>query len=464
MTPSHKTDIVRWVLVALVACSPLGCGPQDALIEEASEDFVDAEELDQGLVTPVLVRHTIGSFSGVGHFGADSVPRDDSFIPPNAVTASGKRPTTSILWNWTGNTDSPAGPGAFSTGAERNEKAIGGNYVEGGVYWYDFWVYFDPSTTNPNVVDWNYIMQHRSNGATPSPSPNIGILGANLILRRNITGVGAGHDIIGSLDEGGGWHHYQVGYRWSVSASVGWVEAWRDGVNVLPRKSVRTAFDTSNGATVRFGGGYRTPSINGPVKYWLYGLETSTTRSTGAGSAPLPPPPPPVNSPNPPSSDTVRTVGMTVAGTGRNVCGSNSKRASPVQLTERASVTDLVAYVDGKGPGSGAQAVRAILYRDANGSPGARVAQSNGRQVSAGQPGAWVSFSFESPLSLEPGRYWIGLHSGASASVARYATVTSSGDLRLHVGDSYSDGAAFSFPVTVTYDTQLSAFLRYAPR
>ncbi len=286
---------MRCIPFVVMAGWLFSCGPAEELDTPAEPLGTTRHALK------LIERYTIGSFTGVAHYGNDSVPRDDAFIPPSGVfTGSGKRPSTSILWNWTGNTDSP---GVNSTGAERNEKAVGGlSFGEGHVYWLDFWVYFDPSTTNPNVVDWNYIMQHRSSGGTaPSPSPCIGILGNNLILRRNINGYGSAYDVIGALDEGGGWHHYQVGYKWSVSASGGWVEAWRDGVNVLPRKAVRTALDTSSGASLRFGGGYRTPSINGPVKYWLWGLEVHDARVASA-PAPTPMQPAPPSTPPPPDA------------------------------------------------------------------------------------------------------------------------------------------------------------------
>lgn len=44
----------------------------------------------------------------------------------------------------------------------------------------------------------------------------------------------------------GAWTDFQFGYHWSTSPADGWVEVWRDDVNVLPRES-RATMDTTSG-------------------------------------------------------------------------------------------------------------------------------------------------------------------------------------------------------------------------
>lgn len=213
----------------------------------------------------LLARPSIGSFTGVGHYSVRSVPRDVRDVPPGV-----EGPQTSILWDWDGTSDSPAGPGAFSTGAERCEKAVGGGpYVEGGVYGWDVWLKFDPVTVNPRGASWNYLYQHRSNGSKPSPCPALQVDGTDLMLRLNIVGYGDQRFKVGELREGQGYHHLEFLYRWSIRASVGWVAARFDGVETLPKRFARTAYDTASGATVRWGN-YRDPNVSGPVRYWMW--------------------------------------------------------------------------------------------------------------------------------------------------------------------------------------------------
>lgn len=419
----------RTLTLALAVLLAAGCGPLDTDAQTASSE--------QGL-TAVLERHTIGSFSGVAHFGADSVPTDVSFIPPaGATTGAGKRPTTSILWNWTGNSDSPAGAGAYSTGAERNEKAIGGSYGEGGIYWLDFWVFFDPSTTNTNVVDWNYIMQHRSNGSTPSPAPCIGILGNGLILRRNISGYGSTYDNIGDLDEGGSWHHYQVGYRWSVSASTGWVEVWRDDVNVLPRKAVRTAFDTSSGATLRFGGGYRNPSITGPVKYWLWGLELHSSRPTSNGTVP------PTPSPTTPSVPAAPSISQ-------GPSGSVTSQSATFAFSSTTASVSYQCQLDGAPFTACASPVTYGSMNDGAHTFAVRAVNSAGPSTSTSR--TWSVSSTTSPVPpspstgragvTEPGPRWLGMGAHFKrVSQLRLNQAASIGKLVVYVDGNGSGGS-----------------------
>lgn len=230
---------------------------------------------------------TLGKYAqwtGTKHYSNRVIVRDSDTVPYWAPAGA-----TSVEWDWDGLTDTPAGAGAYSTGGERAECAVGappGGYVEKGVYVWKFDLMVAPETVNPLDQDWNYIMQHRGNaGSPPIPSPALAIYGQQLYLRCN-TGAGGGFFLIGDLDEGN-WHSYEVGYCWSQYANVGWIEVRRDGVTVIARRSVKTSNGTSGGATVRFGAGYRDPTIDGRVHvYWHdLRLDDDFTEVT-------PPPPP----------------------------------------------------------------------------------------------------------------------------------------------------------------------------
>ena len=119
---------------------------------------------------------------------------------------------------------------------------------------------------------------------------------------------------------------------------------------------------------------------------------------------------------------------------------ANTKRGSRFYMAQKGLLLNMGAYLDGNGSGSsGGQSLRMVLYRDSSGRPGTRIAQSNAVSVAANSSTRWVYFP--SPAAqLNPGYYWIMIHSGSTSSVARIrATVDA--NVRSNT-DTYSDGAA----------------------
>jgi hypothetical protein len=99
---------------------------------------------------------------------------------------------------------------------------------------------------------------------------------------------------------------------------------------------------------------------------------------------------------------------------------ADHKRGSKFQLAEDGTVMQLCAYLDGLGGVSNAsQLVRLVLYRDAGGVPGERVATSDVAFVDAGLQGRWFTLNADREL-LGPGRYWIAIDTGDAANVLRY--------------------------------------------
>lgn len=117
----------------------------------------------------------------------------------------------------------------------------------------------------------------------------------------------------------------------------------------------------------------------------------------------------------------------------------NTKRGSRFTLTQKGTLLNMSAYVDGGGGPSGAQNLRMALYRDSNGVPGALVAQSNAMSVTAGSASRWLYFP-AGATALNPGTYWIMIHSGSPSAVTR---IKCDGAANWHGNsDVYSDGAA----------------------
>lgn len=123
---------------------------------------------------------------------------------------------------------------------------------------------------------------------------------------------------------------------------------------------------------------------------------------------------------------------------------ANAKRASALTVTAPLELASVVAQLDGKGGGTGTQTVKGVVYKDAGGSPGALVATTAQVSVSAGSAAKNVSLPLSVPVTLPAGTYWVGLHSGATASVARYLSSDSSAALRTNL-DTYSGGASATF-------------------
>jgi hypothetical protein len=71
--------------------------------------------------------------------------------------------------------------------------------------------------------------------------------------------------------------------------------------------------------------------------------------------------------------------------------------------------------------------MRAIVYADNSGRPGALVAVSTQVTIPAGAAPGWVDFPLAGPAQLPAGRYWLGYWYGNSKAQEYYDTVPSGG-------------------------------------
>jgi len=77
--------------------------------------------------------------------------------------------------------------------------------------------------------------------------------------------------------------------------------------------------------------------------------------------------------------------------------------------------------------------------------------------ISAGQAPGLVTMSLETPVRLTSGYYWLGLHSGGSTAVARYAATSVAKALRFNTtADAFADGASSPFGSTSSDDKLMS--------
>lgn len=118
---------------------------------------------------------------------------------------------------------------------------------------------------------------------------------------------------------------------------------------------------------------------------------------------------------------------------------ANTKRGSRFTLTQKGTLLNMAALVDGGGGPTGSQSLRMALYRDSNGVPGALVAQSNAMSVTSGSSSRWLYFP-ASATALTAGTYWIMIHSGSTNAITR---IKGEGAANWHGNnDVYSDGPA----------------------
>jgi hypothetical protein len=98
---------------------------------------------------------------------------------------------------------------------------------------------------------------------------------------------------------------------------------------------------------------------------------------------------------------------------------ANAKRVNAYRLTVPASVSKLDIYLSPSGT-AGSQVMEGVIYADAGGSPGALVARSLQVSFSRTSTAGWRDLPFASAAALSPGKYWLGVYTGATSAVASY--------------------------------------------
>jgi predicted phosphodiesterase len=117
------------------------------------------------------------------------------------------------------------------------------------------------------------------------------------------------------------------------------------------------------------------------------------------------------------------------------------KRVTAFALSSAQTVSALHAYV--QGATAGAQPIRAVLYANGAGAPGALLAVSAEVTVLRNQGGGFVTFPLASGVPLAAGTYWLGLWSGGTVT-SFYGTQT--GGSRLVRNEPYSATGSPSNP------------------
>ena len=198
-------------------------------------------------------------------------------------------------------------------------------------------------------------------------------------------------------------------------------------------------FGTSAGAPTTTATTTTAPTTTAPAATTTTATTTTATTTTARRRRPrrrrLRPPPP----------ATPKTLGPTTPGTSWTVGQpADTKYVNAVTLSGAGSLTSIRAYVSGAG-GSFTEAVRGVVYDDANGAPGALRGSTATIWLFANAKPGWVDLAFSSPLLLPAGQYWLGLQFGGWTQLVRVSyTSGADGDGRYNA-DAWQDGASKAF-------------------
>jgi hypothetical protein len=167
----------------------------------------------------------------------------------------------------------------------------------------------------------------------------------------------------------------------------------------------------------------------------------------------------------------LRSAGrFTVGNAPSSGLSANFKRGSSFTLTEPGRLSAFSIYLDGNGAGAfdeinepDFQDYRLALYRDSNGVPGTKVAESGTRTGRGFMRARWHTMEPPSDrVPLEAGKYWVIVHSGSNAEVVRYFADGAPGQWYGNA-DLFSDGTSSTFGAGSVGNGTLSAFISYQP-
>lgn len=132
---------------------------------------------------------------------------------------------------------------SISSGGQRTELTPTGNdithFTEGEDLYFGFSLYFDPSW--PTASNWNIVTQWKQDG-DGTPPLQLSAEGDKLQLRgrQYATGTNKAVNVGTTGIPRGKWSDFVVHVKFSTNSSIGFIEAWRDGVKVVNKTPWQT--------------------------------------------------------------------------------------------------------------------------------------------------------------------------------------------------------------------------------
>jgi hypothetical protein len=163
------------------------------------------------------------------------------------------------------------------------------------------------------------------------------------------------------------------------------------------------------------------------------------------------------------TAGTPTVFGTTTPGTLADGASQDFKEVSKYTAPVAGSVAKLTGYISGLGSATGTQKVRAVIYADNGGAPGALLGVSNEVTVSAGQAWGWVNFAFPSAVSVQAGTIWMGYIGGAKNDLTQLRYDTVAGDLKYNTNSGgYAAGPTNPFGAVSTSSKHYSLYATYS--
>jgi PKD repeat protein len=123
------------------------------------------------------------------------------------------------------------------------------------------------------------------------------------------------------------------------------------------------------------------------------------------------------------------TFGTTTPGALTDTATADLKEVSKYTAPQAANVFKLTGYVSGLGAATGSQPLRAVIYADSSGNPGALLGVSNEVTINAGRSWGWVDFTFPTAVPVPAGTVWMGYIGGAVSELTQLRYDSVSGEL-----------------------------------
>jgi hypothetical protein len=155
------------------------------------------------------------------------------------------------------------------------------------------------------------------------------------------------------------------------------------------------------------------------------------------------------------------TFGTTTPGSLADNMDLNYKEVSKFTAPAAGNVVKVSGYLSGLGKPTGSEKVRAIIYADSGGNPGARLGVSNEVTINAGRAWGWVDFTFSSPVAIPAGPIWLGYFGGGTRGnliQMRFDQIV--GDLRFNK-DTYGTTSSNPFGAATAGNFHYSIYASY---
>jgi hypothetical protein len=142
---------------------------------------------------------------------------------------------------------------------------------------------------------------------------------------------------------------------------------------------------------------------------------------------------------------------------------ANYKIVHAATLSVGGAVTRLNVYAVPGINSPSPQALRAVIYSDSGGSPGALLATGTEVLYRGDLDGSgWFELPFPSPVNLSPGAYWLGFITGNTTEGVGYVYDRVEGSRAYNI-DSYPGGPTTPFGLPIMDSEQASIYATYVP-